>query len=112
VTTLNPGRIRFTVRFLRLMRGDPRQFGRNADVDLVAILDNALPATCVVDVARWLAIRERACACHRSQLEGLRYLLPPPLGIRRWFGGMERYARVIPPPYPAEPTQGDLLLDN
>jgi LmbE family N-acetylglucosaminyl deacetylase len=109
VTVFDTRLVRFVVRVLRLLRRDPRQFGEHADVDLVAIADNAPPATRVVDVGRWLAARDRATRHHRSQLGERRYILMLPRFVRRWFGPTESYARVLPPHHPDEPRYRDLI---
>jgi LmbE family N-acetylglucosaminyl deacetylase len=109
VTVFDTRLVRFAVRVLRLLRRDPQRFGERADVDLVAIADNAPPTTCVVDVGGWLATRDRATRHHRSQLGERRYLLMLPRVVRRWFGPTESYARVIPPHHPDDPQYRDLI---
>jgi mycothiol S-conjugate amidase len=107
--TINPVSIRATVRWFLLLRRDPRRFGRNGDVDLVAIVENALPATCAIDTRAWLAVRDRASSCHRSQLGGRRWLNLLPRRLRRRFEGTELYVRLHPPILPGEPIQDDLF---
>jgi LmbE family N-acetylglucosaminyl deacetylase len=109
VITINPVSIRMTVRWFRLLRRDPRQFGRNGDVDLVAIVENAQPASCAIDTRAWLAIRDRASACHTSQLGGRRLLNVIPRRLRRRLEGSELYIRVHPPVAEGEPVGSDLL---
>jgi hypothetical protein len=91
------------------MRRGPRRFGQHGDLDLVAIADNVPPATCAVDVGRWLVARDRATRCHRSQLGERRYPLLLPRIMRRWLMGTESYARVIPPHRSGEPLHRDLI---
>ena len=109
-TGFNPRRIRLAVRLLRLLRRDPRRFGENADLDLVAIADHVPPVTCAVAVGPWLALRDRAFRCYQSQLGAQRYPLLLPRALRRRFVGRESYARVIPSPRPGEPLYRDLIV--
>ena len=67
--------------FHRFLRGDseagravitpvcrnPRQFGRNKDIDLVQITQWETPVHARIDVRPYLEIKERASACHKSQ---------------------------------------------
>ena len=93
----------------RLTRRDPRRFGQNADLDLVAIVATAPRTTCAVDVGRWLATRDRAFRCYRSQLREQRYRMLLPRVIRRSLRAREGYARVLPPVQPGEPAGRNLL---
>ncbi len=84
--------LRIAIAAMRLLRRDPRKFGRNKDVDLVRMLDEATPTTTVIDVSAFLQPKIRAARCHRSQTPSL-----PPGPIMRIMGRTERFARVVPP---------------
>ncbi|MCS7088965.1 MAG: PIG-L family deacetylase [Thermoflexales bacterium] len=89
------------VWLLRLSGQDPRRFGRNKDIDLVRIASWEIPVTARVDVRRYLRIKQRAAACHASQL---------PLGRQSWIArwlfrrgnGVEHFSRAYPAPSPGE----------
>ncbi len=93
----------FPTRMLRLMlsimraRGrDPRRFGRNQDIDMLAILENVEPAHAAVDVRRYLRAWDEASACHASQISGGFPRLP--MAIRQALGSHQRFTRVYPQP--------------
>jgi N-acetyl-1-D-myo-inositol-2-amino-2-deoxy-alpha-D-glucopyranoside deacetylase/mycothiol S-conjugate amidase len=75
---------------------DPRHFGRNKDVDVTTLLDE-FPIHARVPISpAALERRERASACHKSQLTG-----GPPMGgplrwVLRFFGQKETYMRAHP----------------
>jgi LmbE family N-acetylglucosaminyl deacetylase len=62
---------RFIMRYrvwLTVLQGkNPRKSGRNADIDMVKILENANPATTYVDIKDYFDDWEAASACHASQ---------------------------------------------
>lgn len=110
--TFEPGPIRFFCRFLRLVGRDPHRFGANRDVDLVAIADGATPITCRIAVGPWLAARDRAFWCHRSQLGGMAWLLRVPRPIRRLLMGAECYTEVGASSGPDRPVDRDFVFDR
>ncbi len=59
--------LRWLLRGLRLLGRDPRHFGQNHDIDLtlVGVPDDKINVR--LDVGAYLAYKERASACHRSQ---------------------------------------------
>ena len=86
---------------LRLLGKNPHEFGRNKDIDLVAITDVDYPTHVKVDTRSVRAIQEKAAACHASQggaemNKGFRGF------VTRLFGGHhETYMQAYP-----EPEQG------
>lgn len=87
---------RAAVGALRLFGRDPRQFGRNADVDVVRILEETTPITTTVDCGAWVKPNLRARRCHRSQLDGNWPLERMPRALLRRLFGAEQFTRVIP----------------
>lgn len=93
---------------LRLTGQDPRRFGRNRDIDLVQIASWEVPVNARVDVRRYLSVKQRASACHASQL---------PLGRQSWVSqllfrrgnGAEHFSRAHPAPHPNERLATTLL---
>jgi LmbE family N-acetylglucosaminyl deacetylase len=69
-TTFSPVLLRWTVRLMPLWGGDPRAAGKNRDVDLAEILRRQLPVTTRIDIAQQYERKQRAAACHSTQLSG------------------------------------------
>lgn len=101
------GFLRWAVRLLPLVGQDPRRFGRNGDIDLVELARVEFPVHCRVPLsAAALERKDRASACHRSQLAG-----GPQRGgvisrlFSRFFGAHDDFMR-------AWPEAGPGLLEN
>jgi mycothiol S-conjugate amidase len=94
--TFGTGFARVAVGAMRLLGRDPRRFGRNADIDMVRVLEETTPVTTVVDCAAWLDTNLRARQCHRSQLDGTWVSERMPRALLRRFFGAERFTRVVP----------------
>ncbi|GAB4529200.1 MAG: PIG-L family deacetylase [Anaerolineae bacterium] len=83
--------------FIAWLRGqDPRHFGQNHDVDLtrVGVPDEQIQVR--LDIGRYIQIKEKASACHRSQggAGAQRWL---PAFLRRRFMRYEFLAQLEPP---------------
>ncbi len=91
--------LRWIVKFMQLTGRNPRQVGRNKDVDLVQIAAWEMPIHARIDVSAYLARKERASRAHASQYSGgpstLR-ALPKPL--RKRLSRYESYTRAYPAP--------------
>jgi LmbE family N-acetylglucosaminyl deacetylase len=59
--------VKLAARFLSMTGRDPRKRGQNGDIDLVEIASWNVPTTTKIEVGDYLAIKQRAIACHRSQ---------------------------------------------
>jgi LmbE family N-acetylglucosaminyl deacetylase len=88
--------VKFGVRIMPLLRQNPRAFGRNKDIDLVKIASWDVPTTVQVNTKDYVAIKEKASACHASQ--------QPPAQQSRFIrflfrrnAGKEFFARAYPP---------------
>lgn len=99
--------LRLTIARLRLAGKDPRRVGRNADIDLVAVLDHVEPTTTLVNVSDYLKVWDAASACHASQLGGGFVRLP--LFVRRLFAARQAFTRVHPPPARPRVDEYDLF---
>lgn len=99
--------LRLSIARLRLGGKDPRRVGRNADIDLVAILDHAEPTTTLVNIRDYLEDWDRASACHASQLGGGFVRLP--MFVRRLFAGRQAFTRVYPAPSRLRVDENDLF---
>jgi len=111
-TTFDPRPTRLFIALQRLLRRDPSRYGENGDVDLLAAAQRVTPVTCAIDATPWLAIKERAFRCHRSQLGFFGTLLRLPRPVRRVFFGSESYTRTIPPVAPDEPRERGFFPDD
>lgn len=89
--------VQLGIMVLRLRGQDPRRMGRNHDVDVQAILDNAEPVHTMVDVGAYFSQWDAASACHASQLGGRSTPRLPKRLRQRVFGG-QGFTRVHPPP--------------
>ncbi|MBL8046727.1 MAG: PIG-L family deacetylase [Anaerolineales bacterium] len=91
------GFLKLAVRLMPLMGQNPKQFGRNKDIDVTQLLEE-FPIHAEVKVSETaLRRKEAASACHKSQLAG-----GPPRGPVRWllrrFEGKEAFMRAHPAP--------------
>ena len=99
--TIPKGWIKFWARIWQLMGRDPRKFGRNRDIDILALIEEGdFPIHARIDVRRALKARDAAAACHASQLDGG----PPNRGplslILRFVAAKDNYMRAYPAPPP------------
>ena len=96
-TVFPKGMLKFFVLVLRLTRRDPTKFGRNGDVDLKEIAAHDYPPTTRIDVWPYFEIKQRASACHVSQISsGPGMFDRLPRVAQRRFIGYERFRRVEP----------------
>lgn len=108
-TTFDARPTRLFIGLQRLLLKDPSRYGEHGDINLLEAARQVTPATCTIEVRPWLAIKERAFRCHRSQLGFFAFLLRLPLPVRRQFLATESYTRVIPPIASDEPHEGDFF---
>jgi mycothiol S-conjugate amidase len=100
--------LRAGVVAMRLFGRDPRRAGQNGDVDMQRIADEATPITTVIDGGAYLAQKDRAWRCHRSQLGGIARLLDLPGPLRRLWMRDEQFTRVVPA-WDGGPRERDLF---
>jgi LmbE family N-acetylglucosaminyl deacetylase len=91
--------LRTAVQILRLLGRDPHHFGKNKDIDLAALTDVDYPIHARVAIRDVIEQKERATACHSSQLAGMGG--PAARLMQRVFGGEETFMRAVP----VEPPQ-------
>jgi N-acetyl-1-D-myo-inositol-2-amino-2-deoxy-alpha-D-glucopyranoside deacetylase len=95
--TISRAFIRIGVQVLRLLRKDPRKFGKNGDIDLMQIAEVNFPTHAAVDYRSVAKIRDQASACHASQ--GGKQMAGGLQGwLRNVFSPKETYMRAFPPP--------------
>jgi N-acetyl-1-D-myo-inositol-2-amino-2-deoxy-alpha-D-glucopyranoside deacetylase len=82
------------VRVLQWFGADLRHFGKNGDVDLVAIVETDLPVHATISVRSVAHLKGEASRCHASQGAGM----PP--GAMAWMARVllinEHFSRAVP----------------
>ncbi len=100
--------MRWNILRVRMKGQDPRRMGRNKDIDLMKILENAEPPHALVDVRDYLVAWDEASACHASQLGG--GSMPQlPMWLRRRVRGKQGFTRIYPPPAANRVDEHDLF---
>lgn len=99
--------LRFAITMLKVRGKDPRRLGKNADLDLQAILDHVEPVHARVSVRRYYATWDTASNCHRSQLGGGTPKLP--LFLRRLIAPNQDFTRIYPAPAANRVDEHDLF---
>lgn len=90
--------LRMGVRLLKLFGRDPRRFGSNNDIDLVALVEEGdFPVHAAIDIHRVRAKKDAAGACHASQQGGMPRR-GPVNWLLRWFDRQELFMQASPPP--------------
>ncbi|MFO7321868.1 MAG: PIG-L family deacetylase [Chloroflexota bacterium] len=93
---IDSGFLRFAITIMKLRGKDPRRLGRNADIDLQAVLDNVEPVHARVRVRDYYEAWDEASNCHASQLGGGAPRLP--LFLRKLLSPYQGFTRVFPAP--------------
>lgn len=95
--------LRLAVTLMPLFGMHPRRFGRNQDIDLLAIVRQGdFPVHAVIDCRRVAAQRQEAAACHASQLPGSLAQTRRSPGqrllnaLQSWFNHTEQFTRGCP----------------
>lgn len=91
--------MRLALRLMPLFRMDPHRIGRNADIDLVSIVEEGnFPVHARIDIHSVSEQKEAASACHSSQLDGGPIRRGPLGWLLRWMWQDEQFMRAYPPP--------------
>jgi LmbE family N-acetylglucosaminyl deacetylase len=94
---------RGAARLFRRRLPDPRSFGRNHDIDLVALAGDAdYPQHVAVDYSDVAELKERADACHASQLD---FGQQSGSRINRWLGLLRRHRDHFMRAHPETPPR-------
>jgi N-acetyl-1-D-myo-inositol-2-amino-2-deoxy-alpha-D-glucopyranoside deacetylase/mycothiol S-conjugate amidase len=97
-STFSKRLIRLLVRVLPWMGVDVRRWGRNKDIDLLDLAEEEpFPIHAEIDYREQADAKDRASACHASQLEGG----PPRRGLISWLfrlalGSKDQFMRAYP----------------
>ncbi|RLC60786.1 MAG: GlcNAc-PI de-N-acetylase [Chloroflexi bacterium] len=102
--------LRWSVRLMPLFGVDPEAIGKNRDINLKAVLEHELPVTTRIDVGAYYEVKQRAGACHSSQLSGpgSSWGRLPRWLVRRWQS-TETFHRAAPPFRRGERIEVDLF---
>ena len=95
-TVIPRSSLKWFIRIQRLLGRDPRRFGQNQDIDLTQV---GVPGTRIhvrLDVGPFVAIKEQASACHKSQ-GGNRTFQWMPGFVRRRLQRYEHFVQIYPP---------------
>lgn len=95
------GWLKFMLKISPFLGANPRNFGRNKDVDLLDLVEERdFPTHLKINIRKVLKIRDAASACHASQLASG----PPNRGVfslaMRLLAGYDHYTRAYPEPEP------------
>ncbi|MFN8372899.1 MAG: PIG-L family deacetylase [Anaerolineae bacterium] len=98
--------VKIGVWVMRLQGKDPRKAGRNADIDMQAILDNVEPAHTRVDIRAYYDKWDAANACHVSQGGGRLF---PLQRLVRLINSSQTLTRVYPKPAQDRVDESDIF---
>lgn len=108
---LNRRRLRWIVRWMRLLGKDPSKVGRNQDIDLTKLAqDPDTPPHVSINYRNVMDQKRRADQCHASQLGGRFSRLSLMDVYMRIVGQSDHFTRVVPPT-PASYRAKDLFAD-
>ena len=106
-TSVSRTLLRLNLLRIRLRGEDPRRLGKNKDVDMLAVLENAEPIHTRIKVSQYFRVWEEANACHASQLGG--GMPPLPTWVRKLIAANQDLTRVYPPPLSDKRDESDLF---
>ena len=97
-------------RLMPLFGMNPRKYGRNKDVDLMALTEYHFPTHVKIDIRPVAEIKRKAGECHASQ--GFVQMRRGIMGIAsRFFGDHEHYMRAFPPSNGNSKVVNDLFIN-
>lgn len=100
-STFSTTTLRIIIFLLQLTGRNPRAFGRNGDIDVVRVAEEATPITTIVPCAQVIDAKIAAWRCHASQGGGT---IRIPRIAWRWFYGQETLTRIHPAPHTRRET--------
>jgi len=109
-TTLPRTILHWAVRLMPLFGVNPEAIGKNQDVNLQAALEHELPITTQIAIGDYYEIKQRAGACHSSQLAGPgSFWGRLPRWLVRRLQSRETFHRARPPFRRGERVERDLF---
>ncbi len=103
--------LNFRIWQMRLKGKNPRELGRNNDIDMVKILDHIGPTHARIDVKPYLEDWMRASACHKSQGGGQQNIGWFAKLIRATLGVKQPFTRIYPKPAFDRVDESDLFAN-
>ena len=94
-STFSTSLLRVIIGVMRLLGKNPRAFGRNGDIDVVRVAEEATPITTSVDCRHVIPAKIAAWRCHASQGGGMTRV---PAFLWWWVYGSETLTQVTPAP--------------
>jgi LmbE family N-acetylglucosaminyl deacetylase len=95
--------LQWIVRFMNLSGQNPRQVGRNRDINLEEISAWEIPIHAEIDITAFMDQKERASQAHASQYGGgPSYMRVIPAYFRRRLASKEQFSLAYPSPYPKQ----------
>ncbi len=92
------GFLKAAIRILRLFGKDPRRFGKNSDIDLIALVEEGdFPIHARIRYGSAYQKKSTASRCHESQLDGALMSNPIARWFNRIFASSDYYLRAYPP---------------
>ncbi len=99
--------LQLAMSIMRMRGTNPRQMGKNKDIDLQAIVENAERVHTLIDIRRYFEAWDAASQCHKSQLGGGG--LSFPIAVRRVLTPFQGFTRVYPAPAASRVDEYDLF---
>jgi len=99
--------IQMGIVLMRLRGENPRQMGRNKDIDVQAIIEHAEPVHTLIDIRDYYDAWDAASNCHQSQLGGRTRRMPP--WAQRLLGPKQGFTRIYPVPLTNHPDEDNLF---
>lgn len=100
--------VRINILRIRLRGENPRKMGRNKDIDVVKVLENAEPVHTRIDIRRWFDAWDAASSVHVSQLGGGSFRVVPKR-LRPYLTPYQMFTRVHPKPAHSRIDEYDLF---
>jgi len=95
--TMPVGVFKYFIKLMPLLGMNPRQFGKNKDIDLMQIIGREFPTHARINYRDVAELREQAAACHASQGGGRSTNLFMQV-LDKLFGNSDTFMRAYPPP--------------
>ena len=95
--TMPVGVLKYFIKLMPLLGMNPRQFGKNKDIDLTQIMSREFPTHARINYRDVAELRAQAAACHASQGGGRSTNLFMQI-LDKFFGNKDTFMRVFPPP--------------
>ncbi len=95
--TINRSFLKAAMFLLRLSGKDPHKFGKNGDIDMVAIVNQNFPIHARINYREVSDLRDRASACHESQ-GGKEMAKGTQKWLQRFFQSTELFMLAYPAP--------------